>query len=127
MLTRPHDTIRHSLAIIILAAVLASGQTGLGVLVTKEQGLFFRFQGHCYGIYDSRYAEIISTTDGKVVGGAYWSGVSLGPLGRFGVDSTRPWIRDVGPFVLVIAVVAGLAIAARRFSRRGDLARKAAS
>jgi hypothetical protein len=118
--------VRHFLAIIILATVLVSGQACLGVIVTKEQGLFFRYHGDYYGIYDSRYAEEISMVDGKIVGGSYWSGVSLGPLGRLGVYSNHPWIRNVGPFVLVIAGVAGLVISARRFSRRGNYAHEAA-
>ena len=103
-----------SVATIIFAALLISGQSCPGVLVTHKTGIFFQIHGRCYGLYDERYANLI-TDDGKIVGGAYWSGIELGPLGRFGTSSTHPWVKQAAPPVLVLACVIGLAILAQRF------------
>jgi hypothetical protein len=99
---------------IILAVTLIFSQSCLGVIVTHKTGLFVQVQGKCYGPYDERYADLTSTSDGKIVGGAYWSGMDLGPLGRFGGHSTHPWIKQAATLVLVLAWVFGSVVLERR-------------
>jgi hypothetical protein len=111
------ETMRQIFPSIILAALLFSGQSCLGVMITHKAGLFVQVQGRCYGLYDERYADLV-TNDGNIVGGAYWSGIDLGPLGRFGTSSTHAYVRQAGiPILLVICVLA-LAILVRRLCDR---------
>jgi hypothetical protein len=82
-------------------------------MVTHKTGLFVQVHGKCYGLYDERYADLISTSDRKIVGGAYWSGVDLGPLGRFGADSTHPCVKHAATLVLVLVCVLGSVVLAQ--------------
>jgi hypothetical protein len=101
------------LATIIFTALLIPGPSCLGALVTHKAGVFFQIHGRCYGLYDERYADLLAS-DGKIVGGAYWSGIDLGPLGRFGTSSTHPWIKQAATPVLVLVCVLGSVVLARR-------------
>ena len=105
------------LSTIILAAFLASAQASLGVIVSQKQGLVFRFHGNEYGVYDERYGDVVRVSDGRIVGGLYWSVIHLGPLGRLGTATTRPWVRETAAFVLGAAGVLCVATILRRFGR----------
>jgi hypothetical protein len=104
------------IATIIFAALLMSGQSCLGTLVTYKTGIFFEIHGRRYGLYDERFAYLLAN-DGKIVGAAYWSGVELGPLGRFGTSSTHPWVKQAATPVLVVACIIGSAVLVRRLYR----------
>lgn len=104
---------RHYLAIVILVAFLSSGWSCYSELVTgPKQGIVFKVQGRSYGIYDQRYADLVAS-DGTVIGGAYDSVVSLGPVGRFAVSSTRPLVQESATCVLVALVILTAAFAVR--------------
>lgn len=101
------------LSTIFVTVVLVSAQSSLGAIVSHKQGLVLKFRGGDYGIYDERYANLVGVSDGKIVGGMYWSGVELGPLGRFGTSSTHSWVQETTPFVLGAVGVLCAAIALR--------------
>jgi hypothetical protein len=113
--------VRRFLSTIIVAALLVATQSSFGVIVSHKQGVVFRFHGHYYGVYDDRYADLVSLSDGKIVGGAYWSGVALGPLGQFGTSTSHPLVRENGLFVLAVAGVLGTAMVLRARGRRGGV------
>ncbi len=108
-----------SLATIVLAALLGSAQSSLGVLASGPMcGLGFQFQGDYYGVYDQYTGIDEVTRDGTDAARFYWSGVALGPLGQFGETTRRPWVRETGLLVAVVVSVLAAAIVLRRVGGR---------
>ena len=101
-----------------MAALLVSAHSSLGAAVDKKHGLVVRINGKDYGVYDEHFGDLVRWSDGKFLGRMYWSGIELGPLGRFGVSTTHPWFREAAPLVLVATGVLGAALGLRRFFER---------
>jgi hypothetical protein len=110
----PELPMRRFLKVIAAGSLLASSLPCFAISDWLH-GPVFWFHGHYYGVYDQWQFDVVQKDGSKI--NVYRCGVALGPFGKFGTYTTRPWVRQLAPSLFAALMLSSAVWGVRRVSR----------